>query len=347
MNCADASDERYCKLICWSGTRPCSDGLLCVADVQWCDGIQHCIDGSDEFCPYNDCTGFLCHESVKCIPKSLLNDGISDCVNGEDEESHLLPFRDHMQTCTTSNTLPCGHSEKCYQVSDHCLYETEYTGYMSFCRRGTHLMDCADFECSSSYKCPGAYCIPYGGLCDGTMDCPDGSDETFCNMSCQGSFLCQQEDICISEHQVCNGKIDCHLSGDDEKYCIKKSQNFIDIQNEITASKLLFNTRLYPALQVVQYPSSGITALENQLAADKQLAIKTLDLSDNILTEVRSMTFLNFRQARYIFLNKNKITNIHAFAFHGVTNVFILDLSNNDISYLGFHMFDSCNHLQS
>ena len=187
-----------------------------------------------------------------------------------------------------------------------------------------------------------AYCIPYGRLCDGTIDCPDGSDENFCNESCQGVFLCQQEDICLSEHQVCNGKIDCHLSGDDEKYCIKKSQNFIDLQTDRAFSKLLFNTRLHPALQVVRYPSSGITALENKLAADKQLAIKTLDLSDNILTEIRSMTFRNFRQARYIFLNKNKIKIIHAFAFHGVTNLFILDLSNNDISYLSLHMFDSC-----
>ena len=54
------------------------------------------------------------------------------------------------------------------------------------------------------------------------------------------------------------------------------------------------------------------------------------------------MTFRNFRQARYIFLNKNKIKIIHAFAFHGVTNLFILDLSNNDISYLSLHMFESC-----
>ena len=332
MNCADASDERYCELVCLSGTRPCSDGLLCVADAQWCDGIQHCIDVS----------GFLCHDSVSCIPNSWLNDGISDCVNGDDEDRHLLPFSDHMQKCTTNNTLQCEHAEKCYQVSDHCLYETKYTGFISFCRRGTHLMDCADFECSSSYKCLGAYCIPYGRLCDGTIDCPDGSDETLCNVSCQGLFICQQEDICLSEYQICNGKIDCRLSGDDEKYCIRKSQNFIDLENNTISSKLLFNTWLHPALQVVQYPSSGIIALENHLAADKQLAIKALDISDNILTELKSMTFWNFQQLRFLFLGKNNIMNIQAFAFHGIANMFILDLSNNVISYLSLHMFDSC-----
>ena len=274
---------------------------------------------------------------------SWLNDGVPDCANGEDEEHHLLPSSDYLQKCTANNALPCGHSVKqCYPLSDHCLYETEYTGYISYCRRGTHLMDCADFECSSTYKCLEANCIPYGRLCDGTIDCPDGSDETFCGESCQGLFLCQQEDICLSEHQVCNGKIECTLSGDDEKYCIKKSQNFIDLQTDRATSKLSFDTRLHPVLQVVRYCSSGITALENKLSADKQLAIKTLDLSDNILTEIRSMTFWNFLQSRYIFLNKNKITNIYIFAFHGVTNVFILDLSNNDISYLSLHTFDSC-----
>ena len=161
MNCADASDERYCELICWSGTRPCSDGLLCVADDQWCDGIQNCIDGSDEFCPHYDCAGFLCHDGLKCIPVSWLSDGISDCANGEDEEGQLLPFGDHLQKCMNNNALSCGHSVKqCYILSDHCLYETEYTGYISHCRRGTHLMDYADFECSSTYKCLKAYCIP-------------------------------------------------------------------------------------------------------------------------------------------------------------------------------------------
>ena len=54
------------------------------------------------------------------------------------------------------------------------------------------------------------------------------------------------------------------------------------------------------------------------------------------------MTFSNFRRVRYVFLKKNKIANIHGSAFHGVTNVFILDLSNNDISYLCLHVFDSC-----
>ena len=175
-NCADDSDERYCELICRPNFKPCSDGLLCVADEHWCDGIQHCIDGTDELCHYDDCVGFLCYDA--CIPAAWNNDGITDCMYGEDETQYR-DIKFDSGTCEVENYLPCDtHSGKhCYPVTHHCLYETEYTGVISFCRRGKHLTDCADFICSSTYKCPGAYCIPFGQLCDGNIDCPDGEDE--------------------------------------------------------------------------------------------------------------------------------------------------------------------------
>ena len=262
MNCVDGSDEHYCELICWSGTRPCSDGLLCVSDVHWCDGIQHCIDGSDELCPYDECTGFRCQNT--CIPLMWLNDGISDCIHSEDEQDFLAALP---QTCESANTLPCDHTMKhCYSVSDHCLFDTEHSGALSFCRRGIHLMDCAAFVCSSTYKCPGAYCIPFGRLCDGTIDCPDGSDERICPVTCQGLFHCIQENICLSHFQVCNGKIDCQLSGDDEKYCFSKTHHVLAVGRDT----FCFDSSIHTVYQAGEYAASNIIVLENTLPAHQQ-----------------------------------------------------------------------------
>ena len=47
---------------------------------------------------------------------------------------------------------------------------------------GDHFVCCsADWKCSRSYwKCPNEICIPKSYVCDDTVDCGDGSDETNC-----------------------------------------------------------------------------------------------------------------------------------------------------------------------
>ena len=317
MNCIDGSDEHYCELICWSGSKPCSDGLLCVTDIHWCDGIRQCIDGSDELCPYHECTSFVCQDA--CIPFIWLNDGISDCIHSEDEQDFLTALP---QTCESANTLPCDHTMKqCYSVSDHCLFDTEHSGALSFCRRGTHLMDCAAFVCSSTYKCPGAYCIPYGRLCDGTIDCPDGSDERICPITCQGLFHCTQENICLSHFQVCNGKIDCWLSGDDEKYCFNKTHRILTMENDLI---FRVDSSMNTIYQSGEYDASDIIVLENTLAVHQLLSMKLLNFSYNMLYRIPSLIFWNFQQARYIFLNNNNIKEIQTLAFQGIQRVFFV-----------------------
>ena len=322
-----------------------------MANLHWCDGIQHCIDGSDELCHSDDCVGFLCHDT--CIPARWQNDDITDCMYSEDE-THYTDLSFSPKTCKTAdNYLPCvaNSVQHCYPASHHCLYETEHTGDISFCRRGTHLKDCADFVCSSTYKCPRAYCIPFGRICDGNIDCPDGEDEWSCHglvhlsTFCQGLFYCKKENICLSSYQVCNGKIDCHLSGDDEKYCANKTSHFeylkMDTQENITKGIILvFDNRLSSSLQAIDCSKLGIRTLENKLAPYQQLNMKLVDISRNQLIEIPSLIFWSFQQVRYLFLNKNKITTIDAFAFKGLKNMFYLDLSDNSLSAFSSNMFD-------
>ena len=345
FNCADQSDEVHCALICGSGTRPCSDSLLCVSDEYWCDGIQHCLDGSDEQCLPEDCPGFLCNNNQTCIPATWLNDGISDCTESEDETGFIKQNANAQVLCDPGE-LPCGQFvEHCYSIRDHCIYDTEHTGAMTPCRTGGHLMNCKHFQCSSTHKCPNAYCIPFGRLCDGSIDCPDGSDEMGCNDICDGLFCCQQERVCLSHYQVCNDKIDCLSTADDEKYCSQKMHDLICMSRIDTfenKSLLLFDNYLQPVHQAIHSARCGITKLQNTLLANVQLSISLVDISENFLESIPSLVFQQFQHARFIFLQNNRIHTINAFAFWGIHNLFVLDLANNKLSTLKLDMFDKC-----
>ncbi|XP_078492260.1 uncharacterized protein LOC100183060 isoform X2 [Ciona intestinalis] len=89
----------------------------------------------------------LCPNSTSiCVNTNLLCDGINDCIDGTDES---LPECDSMrnaQNCTT----------------------------------GTSNSSVQTFQCSNSTKC-----VPYSRVCDGRIDCRDGSDEVDCPMQSQ------------------------------------------------------------------------------------------------------------------------------------------------------------------
>ncbi len=69
------------------------------------------------------------------------------------------------------------------------------------------------------YKCPGYFCIPRRYVCNGIWECPQGLEETSCNLDrCQGLFKCLNVSMCLSVESYCDGIHDC-LYGDDEIFC--------------------------------------------------------------------------------------------------------------------------------
>ncbi|KAK7489227.1 hypothetical protein BaRGS_00019479, partial [Batillaria attramentaria] len=64
--CADNSDEEFCSFASCPD-RECGNHQ-CVASQHWCDGVQHCVDGSDEDCPQ-----FVFHTTSSVPPPAVVD----------------------------------------------------------------------------------------------------------------------------------------------------------------------------------------------------------------------------------------------------------------------------------
>ncbi|CAL4063498.1 unnamed protein product, partial [Meganyctiphanes norvegica] len=118
LNCPDQKDEPiYCPpgVMCYLNQStgacdcpedqiPCSDGL-CIQKEAVCDGVNHCIDGSDE---PNKCS---CAKRLELISPDSLCDGKLDCPDNSDEANCTTPV------CDLSTQFKCyGSSQQCIDI---------------------------------------------------------------------------------------------------------------------------------------------------------------------------------------------------------------------------------------
>ena len=86
----DELPEICMETTCPMGQSLCGDGVTCISEEQFCDGVAQCPDGLDEapeecVSPCPNPNEWPCGETTTCIPEEAFCDGTPDCPGGEDE----------------------------------------------------------------------------------------------------------------------------------------------------------------------------------------------------------------------------------------------------------------------
>ncbi|KAK3108443.1 hypothetical protein FSP39_008068, partial [Pinctada imbricata] len=215
---------RFCPIMCENGKRysPCASPCS-----------QNCQNIGDEPAPY--CKDTQCFEGCFCPEGYVEQD--NGCVLAEDcpcmHEGQEFQPGTQIQVacmnctcvngrfaCSGENCTVCSVDEFSCVADRECIHNNYLCDGHMDCRDGSDEYNCTYTCRPGEYKCSTGACISMNTICDGQQDCLDGSDERDCKVTCsENQFTCDSG-TCVPETFRCDGVPDCGMDDkSDEKGC--------------------------------------------------------------------------------------------------------------------------------
>ena len=213
-----------------------------------------------------------------------------------------------------------------------------------------HSIDSACPE--THFWCPDKdYCLPVFVRCNGVNDCPGHEDEEGCDTyTCPGFYRCRASKVCVHVDHVCDNWPLCPQR-DDELLCNLTCPSQCTCHGLAFFCGSVFAVHQYPDLRYLDVGGSGMKV--RQLGDSPMLVhlglarcgvravgnvtfpnLHSLDLSDNLLKEVRGDHFILMPRLTILFLASNPLTSVFTLSAGSNTElnqIHILDLSRVEL----------------
>ncbi len=347
-------------------------GNLIVCDNKVVISLLHMCDGN---C---DCSGFCGDEKDCSLKFSMLktNNGNESCKKNKQnytgiqktigQQKTAFQVQSAFSSCASTGLFSCSEeTHVCYSIANVCLYQLTSSGVLIPCPLGEHLYKCNSFQCNIEFKCPTHFCIPWGYVCDGKLDCPAGADEnlvTVCSeeRNCTNLFKCQNSSRCIHLGNTCDGIQDCTF-GDDEVLCqlhqhkcpsncqclglhvfcfgimlheesFSRTNPYKWLKIERCTLGEALHSFHFPQLHTINILNSGLTEL--CFLFQKSLCLVFLNASLNIAQTVWPNCFTGNEMLQSLILSNNQINSLRKNGFWNLKNLRNLDLSYNCLQHL-------------